>query len=167
VPILSDGRWEENFSPNLLVTRIRVFVERGYNPDTGGPHRHYLAPDRVILNQLEVCLAERDPDTGAGELDPAGCGLAVTPTYRLADLRRPGPIDDGDRLEWPIEFRSYTDGSRPPEALPAQGEPLYIEFAVVDRTVGVSGTALLVAPQSQIWDRSAAIPHGCSSGSSP
>jgi hypothetical protein len=138
VPDLPNGHWEENFSPNLMVSNVRIFIERGYNPDIGIPNRQYLAPYRLVIDHKK-CGREADPEVGI-IFGAGNCPELVTPTYHHRAI--------SNKLGWLVEFRVWADamGQITEEPPVKAGDPVYIEFEVVDATIGSRGSALRVSP---------------------
>lgn len=144
VPSEGNG-WKENFSPHLKVNTVRVFVERGNDAETGIPIREYLTVRNVHAGGTR-CRGEENPDIGGTEFHLIDCAMDVTPVYDKAHLIQDYPIDDAQRLKWEAEFVvvGVNDifGKPPVE----EGEPVYIEFEVVDTLFGTSGNSLRIAP---------------------
>ncbi|MEM9176391.1 MAG: hypothetical protein AAGC67_14275 [Myxococcota bacterium] len=161
----SDGRWRENFSPHLSISRIRVFRALGVDPDTGELVREYLDASHVdaysdvdLTRPARELRCDLEPAT---DETPAACEDAVgfTPTYRI-DRAGPAPLLS-DLLTWRVEFTEIVrcepilrpDGTmdcidvvevaRPVER---DAEDLYLEFLVERPTVGRNASGLLVEP---------------------
>ena len=163
--ILGDGRWEENFSPNLAISRIRVFRDLGIDPDTGEMIREYLSANAIdAYSDPGLLRGDRevrcDFEAGNGE-EPAACLDAVgfTPTYRI-DRDNVGTRLT-DLLTWVVEWDEIVECrpfQRPDGTLdcmdvvvesPPVGErdrDLYVEFHLVRPSTATSGQGLMVRP---------------------
>lgn len=164
-PILGDGRWQENFSPNLAISRIRVFRDLGPDPDTGELIREYLTPVAIdAYSDPGLLRGDRevrcDFEPGNGE-EPAACLDAVgfTPTYRI-DRDGVGTRLT-DLLTWVVEWNEVVecqpyqrpDGTvdctdvvveTPP--VDERDRDLYVEFHLVRPSHSTSGQGLMVRP---------------------
>ncbi|MFQ5559056.1 MAG: hypothetical protein ACE5FU_00525, partial [Nitrospinota bacterium] len=118
---LSDGRWEENFSPNLTVLKTRVFVKRG-------GLILYAKPYRVTVNHLSCFPTDSDFEHDFSILnDCYGTHRTLTPTYLHA-----APTN---KLLWEFEFQrdpkelGLTETGE--EVTGPEGD-LFVEFIIVD-----------------------------------
>jgi len=112
-------RWLENFSENIRVESISVFVESDNNP---------LARTYIELSSAQLSVI--DPDQSGvvigscsgndQQIDMGSCGLDVTPTYNVENLARTDIQSLSAPLIWAITL---------PEVLP-DGQP-YIKFNLV------------------------------------
>ncbi|MGH7947986.1 MAG: choice-of-anchor D domain-containing protein, partial [Candidatus Binataceae bacterium] len=128
VPDSPNGSWTENFSPQLSVTKIRVFKESNGS-------RTYLAPDTIrvarpssdgsddTLGSRPACFPDQNDRTEFSIsvfCEDAASVRTVTPAYYGSDLENPGVTLK--RIRWDVEFTT-----------PSAAEPLddvYIEFSV-------------------------------------
>ncbi len=142
VPLDKDNTWQENFSPNLQVNTVRVFVEREDDPDTGLPLREYLTPKNVHINGTR-CTS--DPEDGT-TFSLITFNKTVTPTYDKENLDQVDHIDDALRLNWEVEFQVVKQEGTFKEPPVHKGDPVYIEFEVVDTSIGTTGAGLRIEP---------------------
>ncbi|MEW6058239.1 MAG: hypothetical protein AB1540_16675 [Bdellovibrionota bacterium] len=124
----ADGTWKENFSPQLSLSSVRVFIKSG-NVETGG--KIYLEPSQLLIDGIG-CRVNRSSQPG---VYLEGCtSLAFSnPAYAVGD--------PSIALNWRVVFNSspsYTQNGI--VRYVRADEPLYIEFTVVD----ASRPALLV-----------------------
>jgi hypothetical protein len=126
VPDTARG-WQENFSPQLRVARVRFFVQTGVD-DAGQPIRRYLSgaqfPAKLVLENgssasLRTCTAPSNE--ARSDYDVEGCvDLFATPTYLSSDLKA--------KLEWNVYWQGPASTSLPVKP----GDPVFIEFDVRD-----------------------------------
>ncbi len=161
----ADGRWRENFHPALNVSRVRAYLDRGHDEDTGDRIREYIDPRRIRaytgfedgapVRQLNCRVKRRDPDLPPACDDVEG----LTPTFRrhLVAGRDSlsGPLTWEVRFDRVLERRpvEQPDGSiilEEVEIEPAppydRGDPLFIEFHLVRPSHGTSSSGLTVSP---------------------
>jgi hypothetical protein len=123
-----DGEvWEDNFSPNLFISRVRAFV-----PVSTRDHlsrRRYLRLEKVIIGNdtvARVWTCNQDPDdaTQATSLhcDPLA---ATVPTYSYVRSHD----DVGVRTVWRVDLSR----SNPENIAVGADTPVFIEFTVVNR----------------------------------
>jgi hypothetical protein len=128
VPMLQDGRLEENFSVNVNVGALRVFLLLQDGRSV------YKMPRAISLNGVVVCSP--DPASPPADFDiykvcdaahgSLLAGDVLTPAYDVDDARR-------RRTEWGFDIGSA-----------APGDTLYVEFTLRD---GISRIpALALAP---------------------
>lgn len=143
-PTLSDGRWEENYNPTLLVHRARIFVRRG-------EHHHYVAPDRFLIEDATTAKLVRGCHPRVERYDETlgllrscyddGLPIELTPTYSH-ELPR-------NKLRWVVRFDDDPlgegGGEHGGEVEVPHGE-MYIEWIVAEQGVR-SADALYVSPR--------------------
>lgn len=164
-PVLGDGRWEENFSPNLAISRIRVFRDRGPDPETGEMIREYLPATAIdAYSDPGLLRGDRevrcDFEAGNGE-EPSACLDAVgfTPTYRI-DRENLGTRLT-DLLTWVVDFNEVVECQpfERPDGTPdcadvtvvtppvsERDRDLYVEFHLVRPSTSTSRQGLMVSP---------------------
>lgn len=135
VPLGGPG-WSENFSPNVVVQRVRI--RKG---DIDDPNRAYLSAEG--LRAGDASCQVKDDGNGHSVFDIPMCTLTgdyrVTPAYRYGDLQQ-ASVDDGDRLNWRVSLRT------PPLVL-ADSDRLYIEFDLTALPgTGTTGSGLIGEP---------------------
>jgi len=164
-PLAADGRWSENFSPNLAISRIRVFRDGGVDPDTGELVREYLSPgnvdaysDPALRRGDRELRCDFDPEDGDG---PEACvdTLGFVPTYRI-DRQQVG-TRLSDLLSWVVEFDRVVecepvtnpDGTMDCNDVVVEEPPVeegdrdvYLEFHLVRPGTGTSSQGLSVRP---------------------
>jgi len=145
-----DGLWEENFSPNLRISRVWTY--RTDRDDAS--RRTYLNPvplEAAVLRADETLDGIGDCDLEHVQLDGDGnafvnapaCLGPATPTYTQGQLRRGVPFEDRDRLVW-----EYTVAVAPGGQLPfdAASAPIHIDFELAADRFGTSGSSLRAEP---------------------
>lgn len=149
-------RWHENFSPNLVVEEVRVFVRRPDGTEVPPPA---TVGDRVELvgENGATWACERHPDTGTFGIESclaggASSGLAATPTYVIEQL----DPDFGNPLTAPLRWEAGFVS----DPLAGPGGQLYIEFTLRAEfgEAGLSGRPLvadfgdvLVGDRKALW----------------
>lgn len=119
--VRGDGTWDENWSPDLVVTRVRVFEQLGANEG-----RRYVVPTRI-----SVVGQSCTPDAG-GSVDWERCPIlaSVTPTNHVNELAVP--------LLWKVELPAPLD------------RPYRIEFIVGDRRSITNGVPMVRWSQASV-----------------
>ncbi|MDH3587860.1 MAG: hypothetical protein OEQ74_00510 [Gammaproteobacteria bacterium] len=135
---LSDGDWNENFSPNIFVTRARVrkgTIAAGvYLP---------LESFKAGIVRCETVV----PGSNNTEFDILMCNpnasdvLRVTPGYAFEAIKQ-ARIGNSDRILWEARVRT------PPNTLGASDLFLELDLSA-DSPVGSSGSGLMAAPATR------------------
>jgi hypothetical protein len=110
-PAAADGTWDENFSRNLQVARVRLFQAAS---GAEASSRTYVNPERVYLDDF---TCGHSANTGVTSENCPQLG-AVTPTNSATNLATP--------LRWTAEFVASALNPK---------LRTYIEFAVVETAV--------------------------------
>ncbi len=141
------GWWDENFSPQLIVTRVFLFVQDPKKPGEDG--RQYLLPEGIRKLGIDKfdCPVHEDEETGRAVFEIALCdgNILVTPTYDHSDL----VAEVTERLVWEAKFRVTAIGASFPSDLPVKrGDQLFIEFEVQGLDTAQSRSGLTLEPAS-------------------
>ena len=138
---LANGKWTENFSPNIFVTHARM----RNGPWTAGG-TNYLPIERLKVN-VHTCQT-RVPGSNDTEYDILMCEpetgrpFRVTPAYLRSSIDT-GPVNDNDRIEWEVLIRV-------PPAMAEDGDQLFLELDLAAaEPIGQRGSSLIAEPPAR------------------